>query len=658
MAKYLLFFLIAFCSCLVITPLVRRLALFLGAVDRPGERKIHSVPIARLGGLSIVIATTVALLIAAILGRTSDLVIPIHMAGLLPVLAGGAIVFVGGIWDDICPVSKWTKFMFQSIAALIAIALGVLIERVSLFGAGAVELGILAIPLTFLWIVGITNAFNLLDGLDGLAAGLASIAAGTCAAIFLLRGDAQDALLLVILLGALLGFLKYNFNPATMFLGDSGSLFVGYVLAVTAISGSQKGATALAVLIPLLVFGLPILDTLLSMVRRFLGGLKLLGRYKAPLKERVWAAKRMFEADQGHIHHRLIALGFSHRNAVLVLYGVALAFSLMAVLSVFAQYRNAGIILITVALATYVGVRKLGYEEITFLRTGTLLRWYDQLSFSRLFFLGFLDIVLITAAYWGSFVIKYDLHWSPDTKAWFLSNFPLVLMIQLGTFTALGLYKGVWRAAGVGDLVRLSLTVALSVALSYIVVEAVGIPPAGTLPFFCIDLLLLGALVLGSRCTYRVLDYADQRENLNGIGVLIYGAGRGGQLVLQELLQNPQLGLSPLGFIDDAPILKGRSVNRMPVLGSSGDLVSILESHPVSSIGISSDKINGDRLDRIINVCRERNIMVLHGRLQFEPVESNGSLASNIHSLDVEEVVETGKTGGSGRVHRDDRAGM
>ncbi len=130
---------------------------------------------------------------------------------------------------------------------------------------------------------------------------------------------------------------------------------------------------------------------------------------------------------------------------------------------------------------------------------------------------------------------------------------------------------------------------------------------------------------------------------------LIYGAGKGGQLVLQELLQNTQLGIRPIGFIDDDLVLRGRSVNRIPVLGSSGDLVSICESHPVSSIVISSDKINGDRLDRILNVCRERNIMVLHGRLQFEPVESNGSLASNIHSIhdeDVSRLVRPADSGG------------
>ncbi|TMQ15251.1 MAG: undecaprenyl/decaprenyl-phosphate alpha-N-acetylglucosaminyl 1-phosphate transferase [Candidatus Rokuibacteriota bacterium] len=172
----------------------------------------------------------------------------------------------------------------------------------------------LAIPLTLLWIVGLTNAFNLMDGLDGLATGLAIIAAATCAAVSISRGDSQGGLLLVALLGALCGFLPYNFNPATIFLGDSGSLVVGYALAVTAVTGWQKGATALAVAVPLLIFALPISETLLSVVRRTRG----LG------------IRHVFSADQQHLHYRLLGLGLSHRAAVLLLYVVSLSLSLLA----------------------------------------------------------------------------------------------------------------------------------------------------------------------------------------------------------------------------------------------------------------------------------------------------------------------------------------
>ena len=158
------------------------------------------------------------------------------------------------------------------------------------FGSSGLELGWFSVPITALWIIGITNAFNLIDGLDGLATGLATIVACSSAAVFFLCGNVQEAVLLFILIGALLGFLPYNFNPATIFLGDSGSMFLGYVLAVAAVNGTQKSPKALAVMIPLLIFGLPIVDTLLSMARRFVGSLQLFRSCKVSLKERFLSA--------------------------------------------------------------------------------------------------------------------------------------------------------------------------------------------------------------------------------------------------------------------------------------------------------------------------------------------------------------------------------
>src|SRR5499426_1272302 len=477
-----------------LTPIVRYVARWVGAVDQPGERKIHAIPIPRLGGVSVVVSGLLTVLSVWEFERVTGGVMGVDPGVWKPVSLGGAIVFLLGVWDDIRPVPAWVKFVLQGVAAGVAIWCGILVEHISLLGGSRIYLGILALPLTFVWIIGITNAFNLVDGLDGLAAGLTIIAAGSIALIFFLHGDVQDALLLLILLGALLGFLPYNFNPATIFLGDSGSLVVGYILAVTAITGSQKGATTLAVMIPLLVFGLPIVDTLLAMVRRFVGSLRMLNVPKATLRAQIRVAKSMFAADQKHIHHRLIALGLSHGNAVLVLYALALGLSSLALLSVLAQYRNAGIILIAIGLAMYIGIRKLGYDEIAFLRTGTLLRWYESLTFNRLFFVGFIDMTLTTAAYWGALVLHYDLPWRTELKAWYTGTFPLILVVQLAFLYALGLYRGVWRAAAICDLIRVVAAVPLAVTMSYIV-AVVSLPPVETLRFFLLDALLLRALM-------------------------------------------------------------------------------------------------------------------------------------------------------------------
>lgn len=623
---------LATCGGLFLTPLVRSLALCVGAIDRPGERKVHTLPIPRMGGLAVVLSALLAILVGMVVDHLAGIEPRFDATNWAPILLGGALVFLVGLWDDIRPVPAGIKLVFQAMAAGVAIWFGILIERVSLFGTDILELGALAIPLTFLWIVGITNAFNLVDGLDGLAAGLASISAGTSAVIFILRGDSHDALFLLILLGALLGFLRYNFNPATIFLGDSGSLFVGYVLAVAAITGSQKGATALAVVTPLLIFGLPIVDTLLSMVRRFVSGLRPRQRAKVSLKEQLHGAKRIFEADQGHIHHRLIALGFSHRNAVLILYSFAVGLSALALISVMAQYRNAAVILIVFGLATYIGVHKLGYKEIVFLKTGTLLRWYEHLSFNRLFFLAFADMVLIFASYWGSFLMKYDVPGNVMLRSWYTDVFPLVMMSQLSIFASFGLYRGLWRAMGIGDLIRVGSAVSAAIALSYSV-AVVSSPPDGVFAFFCINFFVLGALVTGARSAYRVLDYVRQRERRPGGSALIYGAGRGGELVLQELLQNSGLGLRPVGFLDDKASLRGRTVNRVPVLGSGEELASVLNSRQVTALIISSTKIGVDRLRKVVELCREQDIAILRGRVHLEPLAADPLLALHPHAL-------------------------
>jgi UDP-GlcNAc:undecaprenyl-phosphate/decaprenyl-phosphate GlcNAc-1-phosphate transferase len=602
-----------------LTPLVRSMARWIGAVDQPGGRKIHAVPTPRLGGVSVVVSGVLTVLSASGLEQATGGVVQGALGVWKPVFFGGAIVFLLGVWDDVRPIPAGVKFVLQGVAAGVAMWSGILVEHVSLLGGSRIDLGALALPLTFVWIIGITNAFNLVDGLDGLAAGLAIIAAGSIATIFFLGGDAQDTLLLLILLGALLGFLPYNFNPASIFLGDSGSLVVGYVLAVTAITGSQRGATTLAVVTPLLVFGLPIVDTLLSMVRRFVGSLRILESRKATLKEQICRAKRMFEADQRHIHHRLLALGFSHRNAVLVLYALALGLASLALLLVLVHYRNAGIILLAIGLATYIGLRKLGYEEIALFRPVTLLRWYEAFTFNRRFFLGFVDMTLIAAAYGGAFVLKYELPWSPELKAWYIGTLPLVLVVQLASLYALGLYRGVWQAAEISDLIRVVCTVLPAVALSYIV-TLMSLAPLDTRRFFLLDALLLSTLMVGIRSTYRILVYLQQRDNVTGAAALIYGAGRGGQLVLHELLQNPRFGLRPIGFLDDDPRLQGRRVNGMPIRGAVADLSAIIKAQSVAYLIVASRYINGDRLHQALSVCQERRIPVVRAHLKLEPV--------------------------------------
>ena len=271
----IILFIVAAVTSLLVTPFVVKLAASLNFFDHPETRKIHSNPTPKLGGVSLLCSMGVTFLVAIALVHNQYLAVPLNESVWVPLLIGTVIVFLVGLWDDIKPLPISVKFGFQSVAALLAIAWGIRFDRVSFLGETGLDLGVFTYLFTFLWIIGITNAFNLIDGLDGLSTGLASIAAGTSAVVFIMRGNDGEALLLLIVLGALIGFLRYNFYPAKIFLGDSGSLVIGYILALTAITGSQKGVTALAIAFPLLVFGLPIADTLLSMVRRYLRGLQM-----------------------------------------------------------------------------------------------------------------------------------------------------------------------------------------------------------------------------------------------------------------------------------------------------------------------------------------------------------------------------------------------
>jgi UDP-GlcNAc:undecaprenyl-phosphate GlcNAc-1-phosphate transferase len=241
------------------------------------------------------------------------------------------------------------------------------------------------------------------------------------------------------------------------------------------------------------------------------------------------------------------------------------------------------------------------------------------LTFNRRFFLGFIDMTLITVAYWGALVLHYDLPWRLELKAWYLGTFPIILVVQLACLYALGLYRGVWQAAAICDLVRVIAAVPLAVTLSYIV-AMVSLPPVDTLRFFLLDALLLSALMVGTRSTYRVLDYIQQRENLTGATTLIYGAGRGGQLVLRELWQNAGFGLRPIGFLDDDPRLQGRVVHGVPILGSVTGLRSILEAQSIACLIVSSRLIHGDRLDQAISICQEWRIPILYAYLKLEPL--------------------------------------
>lgn len=294
-------FLVGFMVTLLSTPLVRILAHKVGAVDIPNHRKVHNKPMPRMGGVAIYLGFVAAILLLVDLST--------RVMGLL---LGGTIILLLGIVDDIKDISPKTKLLGQTAASLVVILFGIKIEFITNPFDSLIFLGSLSIPITLFWLVGVTNAVNLIDGLDGLASGISAIALFTFSYIAYVNGQFTVSLLTFLLAGCILGFLRYNFYPATIFLGDSGSMFLGFNIAALAVFGFLKGVTLIALVIPLIILGVPIFDTLFAIVRR--------RRDRRPI----------FQADKKHIHHRLLNRGLSHWQAVLVIYLLSLCFSASA----------------------------------------------------------------------------------------------------------------------------------------------------------------------------------------------------------------------------------------------------------------------------------------------------------------------------------------
>ena len=340
---YFVGFLTALVLSIGLTYAVRERAKKLGLFDPVDDRKLHTRPIPRVGGVAIVVATALSLsIVAAFLGPTRW---GVGGAGLRAVLLGALGMHLLGLWDDLRPMRPRVKLAGQVLIAVGVFFAGVRVTTLALPFVGTVEFGsAVGLAFTVFWLVGITNAFNLIDGLDGLASGAALFALTTMFIVGVVNGQMGAALFTLTVAGATLGFLLYNWHPASIFLGDSGSLFLGFTLAGMGLLSSQKGSTVVAVAIPLVSLGLPVLDTSLAIARRFLRG------------------QPIFSADRGHIHHRMLSLGHSPRDVALLMYAACAALALSGMLLVNNSLFVA-LLLTIVGLGFGVWVQKLGFHE-------------------------------------------------------------------------------------------------------------------------------------------------------------------------------------------------------------------------------------------------------------------------------------------------------
>ena len=580
----------SFLLSLILTPVVRALARRFGVVAVPKTDRWHKKPTAMLGGIAIwltVVTICLSFSLKLSFGRW--------------ILLASTFLFFVGLVDDLIHIKPYQKLVGQILGSVYVVYYGLNLPWTSSV--------VLNMALAIFWLVSITNALNLLDNMDGLAAGIAIIAAGFLALSFLNSRQYTESLVLFIFAAALLGFLVYNSHPASIFMGDCGSMFVGFFLASSAlvnITGGRSRSFLPVLAVPILILFIPIFDTTFVTVLR-----KLSGR----------AASK---GGRDHTSHRLVALGMSERNAVLMLYGFA-AFS--GVLALLVQRARFDISLAAIAgftiILTLVGVYLAGVkvydrsEEEMALKDKPLYAFLVDVSYKRRIFEVLLDVVLITLAYWTAYAINFP----PSDPAWklFVRSLPVLIFMKLSVFLFMGIYRGLWRYTSMSDLILFAKAVALSTVASVLVLLFAFRFQGFSRTVFAVDAVLMLFLLGGSRLAFRLFrQVVPAVSKGNGRRVLIYGAGDAGELLLRELRNNQALRMAPIGFLDDDPAKSGKVIHGLRVFAGNGDLRAVCAQQEVDEIVISSMKMSEERVQQLLESCARSNITVKRMRITME----------------------------------------
>ncbi len=617
--KYLAAFSTAALVTLVLTPLVRRLALARGLVDLPDQRRVHTRPVPRLGGLAVFAGFHAAAAVV-FLPAWKEFTGNLDLAWWLKFLALSSWITGVGVLDDVRGIRPWIKLAGQVAAAVLAyfcnmrfgIALGVPLPAA------------LDLAMTVFWILAITNAFNLIDGMDGLAAGLALIAALGMAGGLLLRHMPADVLVLLGLMGACAGFLRYNFHPASIFLGDSGSMFLGFSLAVIALSSSSKGAAMASIGVPLLAVGVPLFDTLLAIWRRFVRGL-LAGGGKAAI----------MQADMEHLHHRLSKSGMSQRRVATVLYVLGTFLVGVALLGLVYQAHAVGIYLAAFVAGAYVVVRHLARVELW--DSGSALLYGLRRPPGKVAAV-ILYPVLDAAILAGCLAAALWLTWpeTPPTTfkyAW-LHAAPIWVGVSFIAMFLARTYQRVWSRARIGEILLLGAAMFMGVLASVAITVLRGdlLDRAlilQALLYFGMGLPLVAGVRIVSRTLQDIMALSARHPSLaiyrDCHNTLVYGAGVRGMLFLrQRSARYPGAGdcRRIVGILDDDTNLHGRWVYGYPVRGGIDRLEGLAKRHGVKEVVVVAG-LKPDVLRRLCAVAYRQNLVLTEWRVEERPLAAH-----------------------------------
>lgn len=565
---------------------LRGVARRLGIVAAPRPDRWHSTSTPLLGGVAMWLAVVLAL--------------PwfIDSAPRIWIVVGPAsILFLLGLFDDIWPVAPTTKLLGQLVAAAVVVMFGSVLHFT--------PFATVNLLLSFIWIVAITNAFNLLDNMDGLSAGVAFVA---CVFLLapLLTTESVFVPFLAILAGATFGFLLFNRHPASIFMGDCGSLFIGFVLAVVTLEVRGHSSQLFSVVfVPVLVLLIPIADMMLVTIARLREG------------------RPISQGGRDHSSHRLVVLGLSEDRAVALLVSLAAIGGVAAI--ILDRLPNAlALTLLPVVLvplgigAIYLGDLKIRPVGEVRQADPTATPLWVNITSRRMLFEMLLDFLLFGFAYYLSYLIRFEQTLTGSNLSLFVFSLPIVAVTKVGAFWVLGVYRGIWRQASIRDVRTYVKGVALGSVGAILVLVGVFRFIGYSRTLFVIDLVLSILFVCGARLSFRLLDDYFRGHAQTGEPVLIYGAGQAGVLLAREIAVNRDLQWRVLGFIDDDPDKHGRQLLGFSVFDSASQLERILMSNPGATLIVSTVKLSAERCRRVDELCRRHRVRVKRFRIMFE----------------------------------------
>jgi UDP-GlcNAc:undecaprenyl-phosphate/decaprenyl-phosphate GlcNAc-1-phosphate transferase len=585
---------ISFILAIISTYLVREAAHRFGFVAKPKADRWHKRPTAMMGGVAIFLTTLlVAILFVPNTPKT------------WVILGASSFLFLVGLIDDVLHIKPYQKLIGQLIGTAIVIGFGLVLPWTSS--------EILNIAITVFWLIGITNAINLLDNMDGLAAGISTVAAFSLALGLSANGQSNDLIFVAVFIGSLIGFLVFNFNPASIFMGDCGSMFIGFFLAssvmLTEVGGRSRSIFSVLA-VPVLILFVPIFDTTFVTILR-----------------KMWGRKAS-QGGRDHTSHRLVALGLSERSAVLMLYAFAAIGGATALLvSQIEATQSIVFIILFILVLVFVGVylaKVKVYEEQDeelASQNNAAFGFLVNLSYKRRIFEVLLDAILIGLAYYASYIIVFD---ELGNQNWqlFLKTLPILLVLKLFSFLAAGVYRGLWRYTSIGDSVIFGKGVILGSISSIIVLLFFYRFKDFSRAVFVVDAILLFTAISLSRVAFRVFrQLLPIPQNSEGRKVLIYGAGDGGELVLRELRNNPDWNYLPVGFVDDDERKTNSVIHGLKVFGGNGSLSTICSENEVDEILLTVRQMSPEKLREVKGICDDSDISLKRAWLKIEPIE-------------------------------------